>query len=385
MKVLNLSCYFNHHQKPLADAMYALLGDDYHFVETTGVPEFRKKLGYQEITAPYVLKYNEQNCGEIDRMIMEADAVIYGEAPVSLIKARYNAGKLTLRDDESRYKNPNRYLKWPVYTYKSHWINKGYLLCASAYAPIDYMLSGMKPKKCFRWGYFTELKKYDIEKLMARKRIEEPLGVSILWAGRLIGLKHPDSTIKLAERLKNEGLPFTMKIIGGGVLEEKLKKLVFQKGLQDMINFLGTMTPAEVRAHMENTDIFIFTSDRQEGWGAVLNESMNSGCAVVADGNIGSVPYLIEDGANGLIYNSTNWDDLCDKVEWLVRHPKEMSMMGRKAYETMSTLWNAETAAKNFLSLCKSLFDNKKTPVKEGPCSEAPLMMRTWRGVFKVL
>jgi glycosyltransferase involved in cell wall biosynthesis len=40
--------------------------------------------------------------------------------------------------------------------------------------------------------------------------------------------------------------------------------------------------------------VFIFTSDRNEGWGAVLNEAMGSGCAVVAADLIGSVPYLIE-------------------------------------------------------------------------------------------
>lgn len=385
MKVINLSCYFNHHQKPLADVMYAMLGDDYHFVETTGVPEFRKRLGYQEITAPYVLKYNDQTCGKIDRMIMDADAVIYGEAPISIIKARYNAGKLTFRDDESRFKNPNRYLKWPIYTYNSHWINKGYLLCASAYVPIDYMLSGMDPERCFRWGYFTELKKYNSDELMARKRIVAPQSVSILWAGRLIELKHPGSTIKVAERLKKKGLAFNLNIIGEGKLDKELKEQVAKRNLDDVICFLGAMTPAEVREHMEKSDIFMFTSDRQEGWGAVLNESMNSGCAVVADGNIGSVPYLIENGVNGMIYKSTNWTDLGDCVEWLVRHPKEMAEMGRKAYQTMNETWNAEVAAKNFVTLCEALTDRKKTPVMEGPCSQAPLIMRRWKGKFSTL
>lgn len=385
MKLIYLSNYFNHHQKPLAEALYSLLGDDYRFVATKGVPEFRKRLGYQEMTAPYVLKYDEQTHQEIEKLISDADVVIYGDAPLSLIKERYNSGKLTLRDDESRYKNPNRYLKWPVYTYNSHWLNKGYLLCASAYGPIDYMLSGMNPEKCFRWGYFTELKKYDTDELMARKRVEAPQRISILWVGRLIGLKHPDSTIKVAERLKKEGLAFTLNIIGGGILEEKLKKQVEQKGLQEDIHFLGTMTPAEVREHMEKADIFMFTSDRQEGWGAVLNESMNSGCAIVADGNIGSVPYLIEDGVNGMIYKSTNWKDLCDKVEWLVRHPDEIKEMGTKAYNSMVKTWNAEVAAKNLIDLSEALLKGGATPIKEGPCSQAPILMRKWHGKIKTL
>ena len=49
---------------------------------------------------------------------------------------------------------------------------------------------------------------------------------------------------------------------------------------------------------MEKSEIFLFTSDKGEGWGAVLNESMNSACAVVASHAIGSVPFLLKDGEN---------------------------------------------------------------------------------------
>lgn len=367
--------------------MYVILGEDYHFIETKGVPEFRKKLGYQEITAPYVMRYNSETKATIDKMVMDADVVIYGEAPLSMIKARYNTGKLTFRDDESRYKNPNRYLKWPVYTYNSHWINKGYLLCASAYAPIDYMLSGMNPKKCFRWGYFTEVKKYDsAEVLMTQKRIEAPEGVSILWAGRLIGLKHPESIVRVAEHLKKKSISFMFNVVGGGYLEEKIRNMVAKKGLNDVVRFHGAKTPAEVRTFMEQSDVFLFTSDRQEGWGAVLNESMNSGCAVVADGNIGSVPYLIEDGVNGMIYKSKNWNDLCEKVEWLATHPEERESMGRNAYTTMTEMWNGEAVAKRFITLSEALLRGEgASPIQDGPCSHAPLLMRTYKGKFRTL
>ena len=384
MRIVNLSNYFNHHQKSLADAMYAILGDDYHFIETTGVPEFRKELGYQEITAPYVLKYNGETKATIDQMVMDADVVIYGEAPLSMVKARYNAGKLTFRDDESRYKNPNRYLKWPVYTYNSHWINKGYLLCDSAYGPIDYMLSGMNPKKCFRWGYFTEVKKYEsAEALMAKKRANAGQGISILWAGRLIGWKHPEAAVYVAKRLKRDGIEFNMNIIGTGKIEEKIRKMVQKENLNEHVQLLGPMPPEKVRKHMEESDIFLFTSDRCEGWGAVLNESMNSGCAVVSDENIGSTKYLIDHQRNGIIYKSQDWKDLYVKVKWLVEHPSEMKDMCKEAYFTMLNQWNGENSAKNFIALSEALLNGEKqTPVTEGPCSLAPLIMRRWKGRF---
>ena len=88
MQIVYLSNYFNHHQKPLADSLFTMLGDDYHFVSTEEFPEFRKNLGYKEITAPYVIRYCKETKDEIDKMIMSADVVIYGEAPISIIKHR---------------------------------------------------------------------------------------------------------------------------------------------------------------------------------------------------------------------------------------------------------------------------------------------------------
>lgn len=382
MKIAFLSNYFNHHQKPLSDAFYSLLGDgNYYFIETMNMSESRKEMGWREITAPYVIKYSKENSTKVEDIIKTFDVIIHGSAPLSLVKQRYyHKEKLTFQYSERRYKTISRYLCYPIYTIRSHYINKGYLLSASAYAPIDYLLSGMKLERCFRWGYFPEVKTYDSpEMLIEKKGLKHSQGVSILWAGRLIGLKHPESTIFVARRLKADGVNFELNIIGTGKLENKIMSLIQQYNLVDCVHMLGPMTQEEVRRHMEEADIFLFTSDRHEGWGAVLNESMNSGCAVVADENIGSVPYLIKDKENGLIYKSTNWQDLYNKVIYLVTHPKERKTMGKNAYNTMHNIWNSKTAAENFIKICESIIYNTDNPIKVGPCSAAPLVMTKWK------
>ena len=161
MKLVYLSNYFNHHQKFLADELYNRLGDNYVFVETKELPKEKLKLGYHQYTEPYVLKYCQSTKVELDQMIFDADVVMIGEAPVQLIKRRIRAKKLVVRDDERRYKSIIKYLKWPIYTYNSLYFNKGYLLAASAFAPRDYLLSGMKASRCYTWGYFPEVRRYD--------------------------------------------------------------------------------------------------------------------------------------------------------------------------------------------------------------------------------
>ena len=79
---------------------------------------------------------------------------------------------------------------------------------------------------------------------------------------------------------------------GSGELEERVRGQVREKGLEDMFTFYGYTEPARVREIMEKCHVHLFTSNHLEGWGAVVNEAMNSGCAVVANAEAGAVPFL---------------------------------------------------------------------------------------------
>ena len=162
-----------------------------------------------------------------------------------------------------------------------------------------------------------------------------------------------------------------MSIIGNGEMNAQLEKMITDNNLSDCVEMLGAMPPEKVREHMERADIFLFTSDFHEGWGAVMNESMNSGCAVVASHAVGSVPFLIQDGVNGIVYKNGNQRDLNRAVKELLDNPEKRRKMGCAAYQTMTEQWNGETAARRFLTLCDALKNGGNTPYDDGPCSKA--------------
>ena len=101
---------------------------------------------------------------------------------------------------------------------------------------------------------------------------------------------------------------------------------------------------------MEKCQIHLFTSNHLEGWGAVVNEAMNSGCAVVASGEAGAVPFLIENGKNGLIYYKGSYEEFAGLVKGLVSDRERMEALGKAAYDTITGMWNAEHAAEGPLS-----------------------------------
>lgn len=377
MKSIFISNYFNHHQKPLSDALTIHLNQDYRFIETGEMTQEREALGWNiEHSPEYLVQADKSSYEET----MCADVVISGSAPEAMLRRRIRAGKLIFRYSERPLKHGLQPLKYLPRLLKWHYRNPPgkpiYMLCASAYAAGDYRKFGLFRNRCYKWGYFPETRKYpDLDKLFAGKS-----PTTILWCGRFLDWKHPDDVLKIAGRLKKAGVPFALKLVGTGPMENALRQWVLDNALGDCVAFLGTMPPEKVRDCMEQAGIFLFTSDRREGWGAVVNEAMNSGCAVVASDAAGSVPYLIQDKENGLVYHSGNTDELFERVKGLLDHPAEQRRLGEAAYRTIADLWNAEIAAKRLIALSKAILDGDASPelFEDGPCSRAEIIREDW-------
>lgn len=379
MKVVLASNYFNHHQRPLCDALHRLTEGEFWFIATSRMREERRQLGYGEENLPDYVLHTDDALDRCQALIREADVVIAGSAPQTLLKPRIQEGKLLFRYSERPLKNGPEWKKYLPRLLRWHlWNPPGkpiYLLCASAYTAGDYGRFGLFRNRAYRWGYFPRTGNCPAGELLSRKSTR-----SILWAGRLLQWKHPEQAVEAARRLRDEGLDFELIIIGMGEMETRLQELIGLYDLADRVHLTGPMKPEQVRAHMEETGIFLFTSNRQEGWGAVLNESMGSGCAVVASHAIGSAPFLIRDGENGLLYESGNVDMLCEKLRFLLQQPMEQTRLGAAACKTITDEWNAGIAARRLLELADSILRGETSPERylSGPCSKAIILRDDW-------
>lgn len=378
MKVTFYSNYLNHHQIPFSNEMYKLLGDNYTFVATEPMEQERTAMGWGvEKTYPYELRSYQDSQSNLKalRLGAESDLVITGSAPEHFIGERLKCNKLTFRYSERIYKQGLWRAVSPrgiaaVLCHHTRYFNKKvYMLCASGYTAYDFSLLGAYKGKTYKWGYFPELREYSLADLLKRK---DNKVLKLLWAGRFLDWKHTEDAIRVAQRLQTDGIQFTLDIIGTGEREAYLRDMVVQTKLSNTVTFLGAMSPEKVRVNMENANIFLFTSDYQEGWGAVLNEAMNSGCAVVASHAIGAVPFLMQHGQNGLVYQYGDHHGLYDGVKALMLDRTLREKLGTNGYLTIANTWNAKAAARRLLDLAGGLmakpdFDR----YSEGPCSKA--------------
>lgn len=383
MTVTFVSNYINHHQIPVSNQMYEKLGNGYSFIQTEPMEEERVKMGWDKAFGeiPYLKKYYE-NPNECQRLIDESDVVIFGGTEKEeLIAERLLSKKPVIRISERLYKegqwkcvSPRGLLK----KYKDHTRHSDdpvLLLCAGGYVADDFNIIRAYSGKRFNWGYFPEFIEYSEEERKARRderRSHDKL--EILWVGRLIQLKHPEACLAVAEFLEKKEKDFQITIVGDGPEREKLRDKFDKEHLSEKVCFKGNIPASEVRKLMNKTDIFLFTSNYIEGWGAVVNEAMNAGCAVVASHAAGSVPTLIEHRQNGIVYPYGNNKKLCMLVEELANNQKWRLFLGESAYETLFSEWNHITAAERLLKLCEELISGQFHFYASGPLSEAKVI-----------
>ena len=384
MKLVFITNYINHHQIPLADEFYRLLGDDYKYIATDALPDWLIKGGYDpSINRLYVVRAYESE--DAKRMALQlandADVVIVGSAPEDYVRERIKAGKLTFRYNERWFKNRPWYLSGPrawYYFWHDHirYRNKPlYMLAASAYTCRDVNTIGAYKDKCFKWGYFTKVEDFPFGSSANFDASSEGTGAHLMWCARFLRWKHPELPVKLAKRLKNRNYKFIIDMYGSGEELEHTKELAEKLDVMDVVRFQGNLPNDEILKQMRHHQIFLFTSDRNEGWGAVLNESMSNGCAVVASDMIGSVPFLIEDGVNGLIFKSESLDSLETNVVSLLDSVDYRRTIAMNAIKTMRDVWCPKNAAVQFLRLINALKTNDINLIpSDGPCSLSPMI-----------
>ena len=345
---------------------------DFYFIASEKLEENYKRLGFSDLNdLDFVVKaYNEKK--RAADLIYNSDIVITGSyAYQSHLSRRIKDNKTVIFYSERLFKDSNplgyvlRYIK---YNLRHNGDDKSILLCVSAYAAGDYNSLGLFKGRTYKWGYFPDIKEYDVDELLKNKKEN-----SIIWVGRLIKWKHPDYAIKVAKKLKELHYDFSMEIIGTGDMKEELENMILEYDLQNQVVLYDSgMSPENVRKHMEKAEIFLFTSDKGEGWGVVLNESMNSACACVASHSAGSTPFLIKNNENGLVYYNDNFEDLLDKTKYLLDNKEDKERFSKNAYKQIVEEWNFRTSASRLYEYVSKIKNNEEfIPYEDGILSEA--------------
>lgn len=373
MLIVFASNFLNHHQLPLCLAFSKMAGVDFKFLAFAPTPLDRIKMGYEDMNSRYpfvVMAYESPSSQDRAlKLISEADIFISGISD-SHLRIRMKEGKRSYRFSESFFKTYGKKdLKHSIFHFFLSAVKHilpfngkdVVYLAASSNLSSDLNRFFKCRNTILRWGYFPE----HIKKEAIFKESDKDGCLRFLFAGRLLGWKHPDAVLTAFASLPSNILErSSLRFVGDGPLKEQLVTKAKTLDVLDKVTFVGNVAHNKVRDYMDESDIFLFSSDESEGWGAVLNEAMDSGCACIASNEAGSSRYLIRDRENGLLYSAYDQKSLNNLLLELCLNSSLIKKLQNNAYRSIDEIWNADVAAKRLVE-----YDRNGIPFGKGPCS----------------
>jgi len=146
--------------------------------------------------------------------------------------------------------------------------------------------------------------------------------------------------ITLVEAMKDvQGA--SLQIIGDGPVRLEIQNTIKNNRLKN-VKLLGYKAGPELKKILTKCMFTVMPSEWYENGPMSLLESFALGKPVVG-ARIGGIPELIEDGVDGLLFESGNAEDLAAKIQYLIDHKDMLSDMGRKARNKIEVKYSSVT------------------------------------------
>jgi glycosyltransferase involved in cell wall biosynthesis len=161
--------------------------------------------------------------------------------------------------------------------------------------------------------------------------------LSFLQVANFVEKKGHFYTLRAFRRLR-EVYPRVRLVLGGdGPLRLRAQLLVRQLGLEDSVQFLGTVDENSVRRLMAEADVFVQHSvtaanGDEEGVPTVVMEAMASGLPVVSTLHAG-IPELVQDGVTGYLVEERDVEKYFERLVDVLSDDGSMGRAGRERVE----------------------------------------------------
>lgn len=218
-----------------------------------------------------------------------------------------------------------------------------FLPVSSAFADILYKL-GAAPEKTIVHHSAIDLSVFTYRGPRARKN-NEP--IQFISVSRLIEKKGIEYAIDAFKKVHDKYPNTIYTIVGSGVLEKELRARVARYGLEQVVHFTGTLTHAEVHAHLMHADCMLLPAvvaknGNADGIPNVLKEAMAIGLPVITTLQP-SIQELVQDRVSGLLVPERNSEALAAAMIEIILHPTWWEFLGRAGNAKIVSEYNIES------------------------------------------
>ena len=172
----------------------------------------------------------------------------------------------------------------------------------------------------------------------------------ILFAGVIIPRKQVLELLQAMVKVRRSVPTVQLRLAGdkqnpidGGHYFAELQEFITREQLGENVHFLGSLSEDELLKEYMECSLLVLPSV-QETAPMVIMQAMAAGKVVVAT-RVGGIPYLVQDGQNGLLVDSGDVPALAEAIIRLLRNNTLRVTMGRKARKVAEQRFRARVVA----------------------------------------
>lgn len=185
--------------------------------------------------------------------------------------------------------------------------------------------------------------------------------ITVLFIGRLIRRKGFQRVIKALPRLGELAKqPFEIEVVGSGAFQQTLDDLAQERGVSDLIRYVGTVPYDRLEKSYQEADIFVLTS-LYEGMPAVILEAMGCGLPIVAS-DVGGNNEIVKEGENGFLIPGDDGEKLARDLATLINDPELRRRLGKRS-RTMALNYDWGTIMAEYNKLYERHTHNRRSGV----------------------
>jgi glycosyltransferase involved in cell wall biosynthesis len=179
----------------------------------------------------------------------------------------------------------------------------------------------------------------------------------ILFAGRFMPQKNLLALTRILAQVRE--LPWTCTLVGDGPLRTEVEAEVTRYGLQERITLTGWVSPDQVTAYMQQSDI-LFMPSLSEGMPVVGVQALSMGLALVVS-RIGGFADLVQDGQNGYLIPPEDETGFAQTLCSLLTSPQELLAL-RHASRRMALRFDLEHIVSAYERILRAFAEGQEAP-----------------------
>ena len=170
-------------------------------------------------------------------------------------------------------------------------------------------------------------------------------------------LLHAFSVIAKSEHARDWFINIVGPTGNGKYYYKSIKKILDKQGLTDRIHFKGFLLPDRL-ANEYSRAAFLVSSSIEETAPMCIGEAMSAGLPVIAS-RISGVPYMVDEGKSGFLFQANNHDELMNKMNILVGNPKLRREMGTVGKRIAEHRWRPEVIAQKTIDVYLKVLESE--------------------------